>query len=142
MGWSDYKPDEGGVNPATWCTMTMRQIVHLSLRRLGQKPGPYPCVVFRTKAKEYEDIRDYDPPRLDRPRAENVERVKKGMTPEQVLAIVSAPDFNEADVWYYDIDANKPYTLEIHWGPKGVKEIKKTTPPGWQTDRWDDRVTH
>jgi hypothetical protein len=142
MGWCDYKAPEGRMDPSSWETLTVRQTVHVALRRLGDVPGPYPCNRFDTAAEKYRDQRPYTPPPLAKPRAENVERLKVGMPLEEVLSLIASPDLIENQVWLYDIDAKLPYTLEVHWGKTGVTAIRRVTPPLWQTEKWDEILAH
>jgi hypothetical protein len=140
--WSDYRPAINAVSPHTWREFTVRQIVHVSLRRLGEKPGGQPCTWFQIHDEDYDQIRYYETPQLTRPRLEGLAQLTKRMKPEEVLSHVGAPDFVNNGTWYYDMDADEPFTLGLRWGRKGLGEIKKHTPPLWQTEKWDEEFSH
>ncbi len=136
-GWFDienrYK--EGEVNPFNCTTAGMRRAVHLALRKLGEKPTPYPCTWFREKKTgglgEYVEVAP-----LPEPRASRVDQVVTGMTPREVLASIGAPDYvNHGRLaWEYEIDATSPYTLLVIWDDekKHVGRCERITPPLWQ----------
>ncbi|MEL6109929.1 MAG: hypothetical protein AAFU85_28290, partial [Planctomycetota bacterium] len=129
---SEYEPeDERDINPSHWEELTARRVVHLSLRRLGVAPGPYDCTKFDSHVERIDK---------NRPRADFASQARKGMKPRRILELIGAPDFNEADEWYYEIDAKDPYTLTLVWDVDGVKDIQQTRPPIWTTERWDDEL--
>ncbi|QJE94925.1 hypothetical protein [Luteolibacter luteus] len=135
-GTSNYEPAVGGIDPANWTQFTMRQVVHQSLRRLGEAPLPYPCIQFGVKAAEGRTKRKLPPADSKQPRDENVASVQKGMKPEEVVRLIGAPDFKEQDEWAYDIDRPKPFRLTLTWDKEGVTSIKRGI-PGWKTEDWD-----
>lgn len=130
-----YQPLKNGIKADENRTFDLRQIVHLSLRRLSVLPDASAC----TELGDYNT--PYRIPPLARPRAENVGNLGKKMRPEQVLALVGAPDFIDQGVWYYDMDTSKPYTLLITWGRDGVDSIRRETPPLWSGEKWDFLLT-
>ncbi len=140
--WSEEKPAEGGVDRSSWDEMTMRRVVHLSLRRLGETPGPYPGTRFFVYHEKPGNLERYPTPEVKLPRAQSVGKVRKGMTPEQVLATIGAPDFNERDVWYYDMDTTDPFTLCVRWRKNALQGVVQVRPPLWQTDKWDRSIFH
>jgi hypothetical protein len=124
---------EGRLDPYNYYTYTTRQNVHLTLRRLGEKPGAFPCTSFMTEHKEYEKQKPYVRKPVPGTRASNAEKAKKGMSPEQVIDLIDCPDYILSREWQYDIDAEKPYTLTISWtDERTVEEVKMVRPALWQ----------
>jgi hypothetical protein len=122
----------------------VRSAVNLSLRRLGEKPGAYPCFQFMTMKKIDDMLKSvpYLPPETVGAQKENVEKLTKGMNPQEVLDIMNIPDYIDLRAWYYEIDNEKPYTLCVKWDMKGVSEINKETPPFWKSEKADKLVLH
>lgn len=125
----------GAIDPACGYDLTPRQVIHLSLRRLGEKPRVFPCVHLV--------MSDSDPPTWatlpepESPRENGVESLQPGLTPEAVVRLVGSPDFvsgwSDGAKWEYDMDTKRPYTLEITWGDDGVvKTFAEIRPPLWQ----------
>ncbi|XZE56502.1 hypothetical protein SH139x_002618 [Planctomycetaceae bacterium SH139] len=79
------KVPEGRVTPFNFATYTTRQNVHLSLRRLGEKPGAFPCTEFNTHHEEYAKQKLYLRKPVPGTRESNAEKVKQGMSPEEVI---------------------------------------------------------
>jgi hypothetical protein len=132
MGGYDEIP-EGRVNPFNYSTYTTRQSIHLALRRLGEKPGPFPCTQFKTEHKEYKKMKPYVREPVDGSRHTNATKIQKGMSPEQVINLVDCPDYIPGRTWQYDMDTDEPYTLAISWTDDlKVKEIKMTRPALWK----------
>lgn len=50
------------------------------------------------------------------------------MKPEEVLRLVGAPDFVDAGSWFYDMDADRPFTLIYTGGVKAWVRSSVTTP--------------
>ena len=136
----------GTTDPACGYDQTPRQVIHLALRRLGEKPRVFPCVHFV--------MADSDPPTWatlpepNSPRENGVESLQRGLTPEAVVRLVGSPDFvsdfgsvcGDRTKWEYDMDTQKPYTLEITWGNDGVVEMfAEIRPPLWQQKHKRDR---
>jgi len=142
IGSGEYTPSEGQVDPSNWEEMTMRRVVHLSLRRLGSPPGQYACTQFNVHYEDFQKESHYQILPLAYQRHSRADDIKKNMKPEEVLSIIGAPDFNDSDVWYYDMDAKEPYTLSIEWGKVGVKKIRKQRPPVWKSDQWDQEIVN
>jgi len=65
------------VSAATWRELTMRRIVHVSLRRLGAKPGPHPCTCVKIYDKDYGGYRYYETPTLDHLRVEGIAHLNR-----------------------------------------------------------------
>ena len=120
----------------------MRRVVHLSLRRLNTVPEQRPCTQFDVHYEDRRKEHAFKAPPLAHPRAMRTGDVMEGMKPEDVLAIIGAPDFTDSSVWYYDIDAQNPYTLSVWWGKDGVKVIRRQHPPHWQTELWDEEIVY
>ena len=117
---------EGRIDPFNYSTYTTRQNVHLALRRLGERPGAFPCTSFKTEHKEYKKQKPYVRKPVPGTRESNAEKVKKGMSPEQVIDLIDCPDYIPSRDWQYDIDAEKPYTLTISWtDERTVEDVKR-----------------
>jgi hypothetical protein len=131
---------EGRIDPFNYSTYTTRQNVHLALRRLGEKPGAFPCTSFKTEHKEYKKQKPYVRKPVPGTRESNAEKVKKGMSPEQVIDLIDCPDYIPSRDWQYDIDAQKPYTLTISWtDERTVEDLKVLRPALWQEGTERDR---
>ncbi len=140
---TDYKPRDGGLDPSTWNEMTVRRVVHLSLRRLGEAPSQYPCTQFDRSAQEPgAKEQPFDKRGDKQSRTERVGAVKQGMKPEDVLARIGAPDFIDLDTWCYDIDAQPPFTLTVSWSKQGVYEVQQHRPPFWKSEKWDEAIAY
>jgi len=122
----------------------VRSAVNLSLRRLGEKPGAYPCFQFMMMKKIDDMLKSvpYVPPETAGAQKGNAEKLTKGMNPQEVLDIMNIPDYIDLRRWYYEIDDEKPYTLCVKWDMKGVLEINKETPPFWKSEKADKLVLH
>lgn len=120
------------LDPDSYSTLEVRQVVQLSLRRLGEQPKPLPANEFCIRYSDYRKDRPYVPKGLTVPRHANTGRLTPGMSAEQVLDLVGAPDFVGRDTWEYDMDANPPFSLVLKWGTREVKGIEKKSPPLWQ----------
>lgn len=123
---------EGEVNPGSYNTFTLRQVVQLSLRRLGKTPRPLPAIQFDIKYEAYEKNHPYFPKVGEVPRATNCAKVRTGMKAEQVLDLLDGPDFVESETWEYDMDANPPFTLILKWDARHVIDVQKRTPALWK----------
>ncbi len=131
-GWAAGETFEGAVNPQTYSTLTMRQAIHLSLRRLGVTPKPFAATQFDVQYAVYEKCHPYVPKASSGPRHANADKVVKGMKAEQVLDLLGAPDFVGDATWEYDMDAVPPYSLTIPWDVRRVIRLEKRTPALWQ----------
>ena len=136
------KPIEGRVTRWEWEELTVRRLVHLSLRRLGETPGFFPCTRFEVYYEDYEKRYIYHVPPPNKGRSQGAKQVKVGMSLEGVLDTLGGPDSIDADVWYYDIDASDPYTLAVEWDGAKVTEIEKHRPPFWMTEEWDQEIVY
>ncbi len=129
-GLLDQFKDE--VNPFIYSTSTLRQVIHLSLRRLGTVPKPLPIHQFDIQPEDSEERHPYLPRTSLVTRDSNVDKVKQGMKAEQVLDLLGSPDFIHYNTWEYDIDSKLPYTLIIKWDIRNVLDIRKKTPALWK----------
>jgi hypothetical protein len=141
----------GEIDPACCDNYTLRQIVQLALRRLGEKPTGLAATRFHhvkkgTRLGNFVDVKSPMPERT-----EGVERIRNDMTPADVLGMLGAPDFvgrrNPTDpgcteVWEYDLDSSPAFTLRIIWDQKRVRveSIERLTPALWQTDTRDEDI--
>jgi len=134
-------PKEGEVSPANYCTIELRRVVHLSLRRLGERAGHYPVTTFHPEGSK-EAIEAAD---KTKPRAEKVSALELGMSPMDVIKLMGAPDYVErghathpegrwVHLWRYDIDADAPYSLLLAWKDRKVARIERLTPALWRGD--------
>jgi hypothetical protein len=142
-GLSDFKPKEGGLNPNENMDLWVRQFSHLSLRRLGAKPGPYPNTYIGTYFEDYRKKSYTKPPPLKIPREKSADKIKLEMIPEDVVKLIGNPDFigiTGWSTWEYDMDAELPYTLILHWGEKGVSKIERRIPPLWKSNVRDNAI--
>ena len=133
-GSSDYKPKEGGLDPNQNRDLWVRQVTHLSLRRLGEKPGAFANTYVETHFDDYRKESFPDPPTLARPREESADGIRKGMIPEDIVKLLGYPDFIGAtgwSTWEYDMDSDPPFSLILHWGEEGVSKIERK-PPLWK----------
>jgi hypothetical protein len=132
MGGYDEIP-QGRIDPFNYSTYTTRQSVHLALRRLGEKPGPFPCTQFETKHKDYDQMKPYVREPVPGSRHMNASKIQKGMSLEQVINLVDCPDYIPGRIWQYDIDADEPYTLALSWSDdQKVKVIDFIRPALWK----------
>jgi len=132
MGGYDEIP-QGRVDPFNYSTYTTRQSIHLALRRLGEKPGSFPCTQFKTEHKDYDQMKPYVREPVPGNRHTNATKIQKGMSPEQVINLVDCPDYMPGRIWQYDIDADEPYTLALSWSDdQKVKEIEFIRPALWK----------
>ena len=123
---------EGQVNPHSYRTLQLRQVVHLSLRRLGRLPGPWPSTVFDVEYDDYARRHPYQAKAAPGPRHTHAREVKQGMTAEQVLDLIGAPDFCGYAAWEYDLDTTPPSSLTITWDVRHVTGVKTIKPALWQ----------
>jgi len=114
---------ENEVDPHSYSTFTLRQVVQLSLRRLGVPPKPLPCHSF--DLVQGDDRSEFVPPARTRSREESVQDVKVGMPAKQVLTLVGSPDFVGYDAWSYDIDADSPFSITLTFDARNVTMIQK-----------------
>lgn len=135
-GWWDIDGKyANGINPFQQREFTLRRIAQFGLRRFGLKPAELSGV--QISGAEAIGVQ------LPEPRAERVELVQPGMEPREILESIGHPDilrFGRAGKWEYDIDAEEPYTLVIHFD-KDHREVARTerVPPKWKDqERWDD----
>jgi hypothetical protein len=131
----------GKIDPFEWDTFTFRNIAHLSLRRLGAPPQPYPETQLKLNEPAPDYSRDYTPPPLPAPRAERMRLVRRGESAEAVMAAIGAPDYISNDTWDYDMDARPPFTLRLHWIHLRVKSVERIEPAAWQRGDRDQTVT-
>jgi hypothetical protein len=128
----DMETHMGEVNPFNWDTYTFRQVVQLSLRRLGATPRLYPATQFKMDEPGPETLRPFKPKPLKQPRSERIALIHPGQRAEQVLNAIGAPDFVSNDTWDYDMDSKPPFTLRVLWSDRRVMAIKRLSPPLWQ----------
>lgn len=140
VGYSDcsisgimHMPD-GKVDPFSYSTLTFRQVVQLSLRRLGVAPKPLPVYIFDVRFHDYTKNHDYHPRGLAHARGYGVESIKDEMEAEQVLALIGTPDFVDGNNWEYDIDSNHPFSVIVtwNWDTGQVTSVEKRDPPIWR----------
>ena len=140
-GGAFWEEIEGKVDPSEYWTFTLRQVVQLSLRRLGKTPRQLPATRFDVIYRDYDKRRPYVAKKIDGPRAANAGKIKTGMKPEEVLDLIGAPDFVQRDpVWEYDMDTGTPFTLLVYWqNGRTVYRVEQETPARWQDGQIRDR---
>ncbi len=134
----EYKPVKGSIDPGCYSNMLLRQMVHLSLRRLGATPTVFPCVrlgVEGTEPWQWAKLPDHLKQREVRAAS-----LEPGLSPSAVVDLIGAPDFVvlHNDSWEYDMDTTPAYTLTLTWGAEGVKTITMTRPALWQQENRRD----
>jgi hypothetical protein len=141
LSWRETFRNE--VDPHSYETFNMRQMVQLSLRRLGETPKPFPVNQFDVRQEVWNGFHAYVPKPLSVPRQENSDKIHKGMKAEQVLDLLDGPDFVGYDTWEYDMDAVPPFTLVIKWDARKVIGVEKKIPPLWKQGLLrDDPMRH
>ncbi len=120
-------------------TYTLRELVHLSLRRLGEKPAYFPIVLPKIEAVAGGDGGHPPCPAPPFPRAQRAAGIRTGLSPDEVVKLLSGPDFVGDDsanhsTWEYDIDSDRPYTLVLHWKGRRVGSIERLRPARWQQE--------
>jgi hypothetical protein len=131
---------QGRIEPFDYATYKTRQSIHLALRRLGEKPGPFPCTRFKTEHKDYDQMKPYIREPVDGTRHTNASKLQNGMSPEQVINLLDCPDYIPGRIWQYDIDADDPYTLAVSWtDDRKVEKIEVIRPALWQEGTFRDR---
>jgi hypothetical protein len=131
-GLSSLEKFNGEVDPHSYETLGMRQFAQLSLRRLGEKPGPFSINQFQMRHEVYNGFHCYVPKPLSVPRHSNIDKVQKGMKAEQVLNLLDGPDFVGYDTWEYDMDSVPPISLVLKWDVRHVIGIEKKCSPLWK----------
>jgi len=123
-----------------------RRFAQLALRRLGLKPKGYSQYVF-----EKERAKTAIPPDTRKRRSN---RIKIGMTSQNVYDVVGAPDYimsavedddtkHYADLkrkwmaaWRYDVDVPGDFSLILMWDDRGrLHRIEKVSPALWRGDK-------
>lgn len=107
---------DGRINPLNHSYNTLRQVVHLSLRRLGEHPVVFPATSFDIEYHDYTRNTPFVYPPLTIPRHLNAEKVKMGMSPESIIGLVGEPDFVMDSRWEYDLDTTPSSSLIVTWG--------------------------
>jgi hypothetical protein len=145
VGWGSRK---GEVDQSTYfySTFTLRQIVQLSLRRLGITPKPLPITQFSIQHNDSRRELQHTATEINGPRAANASKIKPGMTPEEVINLIGTPDFVDFfgigdGSWRYDMDAAAAFTLFVQWGDdRKVVRVEQKTPPHWQDSTRDGEL--
>lgn len=130
-------PFNRDVDPNSYSTATLRQVVQLSLRRLGATPKTLPVHTFRLRSPG--SSAPTPTPALTVARHENVDQIKVGMNAKEVLALIGSPDYVARDSWSYDMDSDPPYSLNLTWNVKTVTKITREDPPIWKSGFARDR---
>jgi hypothetical protein len=130
--WGRSIEFNGEVDPLSYSTSTLRQVAQLSLRRLGETPRPFPVTEFKKRFADSTKDTEYAPPALEGPRHSRVDEVKSGMTAEQVLTLIGAPDYIESDTWEYDMDAKPAYSLILKWQARSIIRVERKSPALWK----------
>lgn len=123
---------DGQVDPYDCHTLTLRQVVQLSLRRLDETPRVLSPILFDVWYKDYDKRHPFVPKALSVPRHTNIDKLQKGMKAEEVLSLLGGPDFFGGNAWQYDMDSMPPMSLIVKWEKRRVIGIEKQTPPLWK----------
>ena len=129
LGSSEVIEDE--VDPHTYRTFAMRQVVQLSLRRLGETPEPY--AVHEFYLSHGDESNPFLLPMLKTPRHQLVPQIKVGMGAKEVLLLAGPPDFVGNDTWSYDLDSAEPYSLTLTWDGRKIVSIERVVTPLWKS---------
>ncbi|MCE9582366.1 MAG: hypothetical protein K8T20_07725, partial [Planctomycetes bacterium] len=135
-----FEKDEwfGWINSGSaysYLTLGTRQIIHLSLRRLGEVPKTDAAVrLFWPKGGEKEfDASSYLKSAVTIPeRAGRAGILKVGMNPKEVVDAIGEPDWYAADGFEYDMDAASPFTLSVEFDEHGTVSKVERRPPTWK----------
>ncbi len=126
----------GQVKAFDYWQFTVRSMAQLSLRRLGQHPSDRPATLLYAPKQPSQERAYYKPVAHTQPRVARVNRVDMNMTTLEVLNTLGPPDHIDdvRDTWAYDIDAETPITLHLHWSEQyTVGQLERVSPPAWQT---------
>jgi hypothetical protein len=130
-----YEAPDGRINPYAWQNLTARQLAQLSLRRLGVQPSGHQTTRLHRAKDGYWQPQDPRPFRRELRAAE----IRAGMTPDEVLDKMGAPDFLDNQCWEYDLDGDTPCTLLVAWGKEGVSKTQRIVPAKWADGENRDR---
>ncbi len=125
-GPSDYKAPAGGIKPAVYQNLAVRQAAQLCLRRLSLRPSSHQSTRIYRGGHYWQPE---DP--LPFQREDQVKDLRVGMKPEEVTALIGVPDFIAHKSWEYDLDGDSA-TLVFHRGPGGCERIERRMPPKWR----------
>lgn len=124
----------------TYHKHSARQLIQISLRRLGEKPRCYPVLTFvessRLQAERAALLASQNEP-IDGPtRHSRLDRIRKSTPLAEVYQLLGAPDYIEwskaGNCWRYDIDADEPYTLLLWLAENDtVTRFVRYSPPFW-----------
>ena len=114
------------VDPHNYETYSMRQVAQLSLRRLGETPKALPCHSFKLFV-EGSSV-PFEAALLKGKRHEFASQIVVGMEAKEILNLIGSPDFVSYDTWSYDMDAEKPFTLDLTMDARGVTGVKHREP--------------
>lgn len=127
---------DGEVDPGDYKTFTLRQIVQLSLRRLGATPRNLPVTGFYVSYKDYRKNHPLKTGPLVQPKTTCIPKLKQGMTPERAISLIGTPDVVRSEGnWEYDL---KHSTLILSWDGRHIKGIREKHPPNWQVGNMRD----
>jgi hypothetical protein len=138
-GMSALEEFDGEVDPHSYSTFRLRQVVHLSLRRLGKTPGPWPIHEFEKRYEDHTRDSKYRPKPLAVPRNARSDAIRNGMKAEAVLDLIGAPDFIGHDTWEYDVDSTPASSLVLKWDARRVTRIERRSPALWKQGLVRDR---
>ncbi len=135
----DAPPAGSGLPMLHYRNFTVRQAAKLSLLRLGEIPQQVAGTRFYVGTGDGK-AKPYEPAAPARPRTEAARSIQDGMTPIEVLAALGVPDCCNWEVWFYELDADPPFTLVVHWGENWAAEVERQTPPIWKGTQLDENV--
>lgn len=140
--------DEGDINPFRCGKYSLRRIVQVSLRLMGEKPQGYPATYWyhleRKKSEDHDYLTigpEYQQKNYRKSRHERASQLTEGLKPVAVLDIMGPPDVMERWVraWRWDVDTEPPYSLVVEWDRRlyKVTAVRRVQPPLWQGNGLD-----
>jgi hypothetical protein len=127
-----YRPLSGRIGVSRWREFTIRRAVQLSLRRLSRAPSLYPATQFLIDDLHGRGVCPTKPP--SKGRATQIDGLRVGMIPEEVLLLLGAPDLCNGADWYYEIDSSVNFTVVVTWGEAGIQRINRRVPSAVDSD--------
>lgn len=117
-------------------TSELRQLVHLSLRRLEESPRTSSAMLLLGQdangAQAGEPAPLLSSVRME-DRAARAGEVKVGMTPKELVEAVGPPDCWARGGFEYDMDAASPFTLRVELDERDNRVSKvESLPPAWK----------
>ncbi|MEO0413844.1 MAG: hypothetical protein AAF226_02700 [Verrucomicrobiota bacterium] len=137
-GWHFYEESTiGSPDMSRYAERIFRQLVHFALRRQGEVPQAYPCVEPGVVTEEASFDYGTAPKVSAKEKVKGVTKLEKGMSLTDILKLLGGPDYCSQRSMGFHIDADTPYSLELHFDKREFKYFTKTYPALWQWDRYE-----